>query len=51
MIRQNTCEDWENAKISLSTALPSVGGSPPSLKPKILSSRENPKWSQSEAPM
>ena len=37
MIRQNTGEDWENAKISLSTALPSVGGSPPSLQPQILS--------------
>ncbi|XP_066914036.1 protein F37C4.5-like isoform X1 [Clytia hemisphaerica] len=36
MIRQNTGEDWEDAKLSLSTALPSVGGSPPSLKPQLL---------------
>ena len=50
MIRQNTGEDWENAKIALSTALPSVGGSPPSLKPQILS-RDNPKWSCTGAPM
>ena len=37
MIQQSTGEDWENAKVSLSTALPSVGGTPPSLEPLILS--------------
>jgi len=37
MIHQHTGEDWENAKLSLSTALPSVGGSPPPLTPQVLS--------------
>ncbi|XP_078001409.1 protein F37C4.5-like isoform X1 [Glandiceps talaboti] len=43
MIQQNTGEDWNDAKLSLSTAMPSVGGSPPPLgtqmltfKPKLL---------------
>ena len=31
LIKQSTGEDWENAKISLSTAQPSVGGSAPKL--------------------
>ena len=31
MIKQSTGEDWDNASISLSTAQPDVGGSPPSL--------------------
>ncbi|XP_066914040.1 protein F37C4.5-like isoform X5 [Clytia hemisphaerica] len=65
MIRQNTGEDWEDAKLSLSTALPSVGGSPPSLKPQLLkvatvltaksakrtSTKFSPKWEMSENPI
>ena len=53
MIRQSTGEDWENAKVSLSTALPSVGGSPPSLEPLILSPLEYhlAMWAASEKPM
>ncbi|XP_078001412.1 protein F37C4.5-like isoform X4 [Glandiceps talaboti] len=46
MIQQNTGEDWNDAKLSLSTAMPSVGGSPPPLgtqmltfKPKLLNCR------------
>ncbi|XP_057307602.1 protein F37C4.5-like [Hydractinia symbiolongicarpus] len=35
-IKQNTGEDWEDAKLSLSTAMPSVGGSPPELQPQLL---------------
>ncbi|XP_057308196.1 protein F37C4.5-like [Hydractinia symbiolongicarpus] len=35
-IKQNTGEDWEDAKLSLSTAVPSVGGSPPELQPQVL---------------
>uniref|UniRef100_A0A1X7VAE9 DUF4139 domain-containing protein n=1 Tax=Amphimedon queenslandica TaxID=400682 RepID=A0A1X7VAE9_AMPQE len=31
LIKQSTGEDWDNASISLSTAQPDVGGSPPSL--------------------
>ena len=30
-IKQNTGEDWKDAKLSLSTAMSSVGGSPPKL--------------------
>ncbi len=30
-IQQLTGEDWVDAKLSLSTAMPSVGGSPPEL--------------------
>ena len=36
LIKQQTGEDWENAKISLSTAQPSVGGSAPSLPTRII---------------
>jgi len=36
-IKQNTGEDWNDAKLSLSTAMPSVGGSPPKLNAQILS--------------
>ncbi|XP_070568309.1 protein F37C4.5-like isoform X3 [Ptychodera flava] len=43
MIQQSTGEDWIDTKLSLSTAMPSVGGSPPPLgtqmltfKPKVL---------------
>jgi len=36
MIKQSTGEDWENAKISLSTAQPSVGGEAPTLPTKIV---------------
>eukprot|EP00112_Aurelia_sp_Birch-Aquarium-sp1_P008378 Seg1920.2 transcript_id=Seg1920.2/GoldUCD/mRNA.D3Y31 product="Protein F37C4.5" protein_id=Seg1920.2/GoldUCD/D3Y31 len=31
-IKQQTGEDWNDAKLSLSTAMPSVGGSPPDLE-------------------
>lgn len=31
LIKQSTGEDWVNAKISLSTAQPSLGGAPPTL--------------------
>ena len=31
MIKQSTGEDWNNASISLSTAQPDIGGSPPQL--------------------
>ena len=36
LIKQVTGEDWEDAKISLSTAQPSVGGSAPPLPTKII---------------
>ncbi|XP_065057197.1 protein F37C4.5-like isoform X2 [Rhopilema esculentum] len=32
VIKQTTGEDWPDAKLSLSTALPSVGGAPPELE-------------------
>ena len=35
-IKQQTGEDWENAKISLSTAQPSIGGSAPELPTRII---------------
>lgn len=31
MVQQNTGEDWNNVRLSLSTAAPSIGGSPPEL--------------------
>ena len=49
MIRQSTGEDWENAKISLSTALPSIGGSPPALEPQIVTTERD--WNALEMPM
>jgi len=36
LIKQATGEDWENAKISLSTAQPSIGGSAPTLPTRII---------------
>lgn len=36
LIKQQTGEDWENAKISLSTAQPEIGGSAPSLPTRII---------------
>ena len=56
LIKQSTGEDWTNAKLSLSTANPSIGGSVPELgmqllkfkrihlarKNKIISSFESP---------
>jgi uncharacterized protein (TIGR02231 family) len=36
LIQQNSGEDWLDTQISLSTAMPSVGGSPPKLKPVYL---------------
>ncbi|XP_070568310.1 protein F37C4.5-like isoform X4 [Ptychodera flava] len=48
MIQQSTGEDWIDTKLSLSTAMPSVGGSPPPLgtqmltfKPKVLKSHRD----------
>lgn len=37
MIQQATGEDWDDAKVSLSTAIPSVGGQAPELTSKYLS--------------
>ncbi|XP_078698925.1 protein F37C4.5-like isoform X7 [Branchiostoma floridae x Branchiostoma belcheri] len=37
VIRQNTGENWQDATISLSTSLPSVGGTAPSLGTQVLS--------------
>ena len=31
-IKQSTGEDWDDASLSLSTAMPSVGGTPPELE-------------------
>ncbi|MDH1523514.1 mucoidy inhibitor MuiA family protein [Achromobacter mucicolens] len=36
VIRQNTGEDWNNVKLTLSTARPSLGGSAPTLRPWII---------------
>ncbi|WP_371818859.1 mucoidy inhibitor MuiA family protein [Achromobacter sp. SD115] len=36
VIRQNTGEDWNNVKLTLSTARPSLGGGAPALQPWIL---------------
>lgn len=36
LIKQSTGEDWEDAKISLSTAQPAIGGGAPSLPTKII---------------
>ena len=36
LIKQATGEDWENTKISLSTAQPSIGGSAPTLPTRII---------------
>ncbi|MFD4836703.1 mucoidy inhibitor MuiA family protein [Achromobacter sp. NPDC058515] len=36
VIRQNTGEDWNNVKLTLSTARPSLGGGAPSLQPWII---------------
>ncbi|MDF3860232.1 mucoidy inhibitor MuiA family protein, partial [Achromobacter denitrificans] len=36
VIRQNTGEDWNNVKLTLSTARPSLGGGAPSLQPWIV---------------
>ena len=36
LIRQSTGEDWTNAKLSLSTANPSIGGSVPELGEQLL---------------
>ena len=36
LIKQATGEDWDNAKISLSTAQPSIGGSAPTLPTRII---------------
>ena len=44
-IKQQTGEDWENAKLSLSTAQPSIGGSPPDLPTRILRFRRLVPWS------
>jgi uncharacterized protein (TIGR02231 family) len=36
VIRQNTGEDWNNVKLTLSTARPSLGGGAPALQPWIV---------------
>ena len=36
VIRQNTGEDWNNVKLTLSTARPSLGGGAPTLRPWII---------------
>ena len=36
LIKQSTGEDWTNAKLSLSTANPSIGGSVPELGEQLL---------------
>jgi uncharacterized protein (TIGR02231 family) len=36
VIRQNTGEDWNNVKLTLSTARPSLGGGAPALQPWII---------------
>ncbi|MGH8815581.1 mucoidy inhibitor MuiA family protein [Achromobacter pestifer] len=36
VIRQNTGEDWNNVKLTLSTARPSLGGGAPTLQPWII---------------
>ncbi|MEN4920404.1 mucoidy inhibitor MuiA family protein [Achromobacter spanius] len=36
VIRQNTGEDWNNVKLTLSTARPSLGGGAPQLRPWII---------------
>ncbi|PTX06117.1 hypothetical protein DBL07_08330 [Achromobacter mucicolens] len=36
VIRQNTGEDWNNVKLTLSTARPSLGGAAPTLRPWII---------------
>lgn len=36
MIQQSTGEDWNNAKVALSTAMPSIGGQAPELTSKYL---------------
>ena len=41
MIQQATGEDWKNAKVALSTAMPSVGGQAPELTSKYLSLADN----------
>lgn len=42
LIKQATGEDWENAKISLSTAQPSIGGSAPTLPTRIIRFKRPP---------
>jgi len=39
-VRQNTGEDWKNAKITLSTSHPSLGGAPPELLPWLIGPAE-----------
>ena len=36
LIKQSTGEDWEDAKISLSTAQPAIGGGAPNLPTKVI---------------
>ncbi len=38
MVRQNTSEDWDGVELTLSTARPAVGASPPELRPWYISS-------------
>ena len=58
LIKQSTGEDWVNAKISLSTAQPSLGGAPPTLgtntirfkTPRYYPSKQRKTLSYSSAP-
>jgi uncharacterized protein (TIGR02231 family) len=40
LVRQNTGEDWNDVDVTLSTARPSLGGSPPPLYPWIVDVRQ-----------
>ena len=50
VIRQNTGEDWNNVKLTLSTARPSLGGGAPSLQPWIVDVAAPPPPPPSPAP-
>jgi len=40
LVRQNTGEDWHDVDLTLSTARPSLGGSPPELSPWIVQQQQ-----------
>jgi uncharacterized protein (TIGR02231 family) len=42
-VRQNTGEDWNNVRLTLSTAQPALGGTPPELQPWHVNVLERPK--------
>jgi uncharacterized protein (TIGR02231 family) len=49
-IRQNTQEDWEQARLSLSTATPMVNAAPPPLQPWLISEMTPPPNRPAPAP-